>query len=226
MMEPQLRVEHVTTAFGATPFNYDFALSGAGIVAVTGPSGAGKSTLFHLIAGFERPQAGRIVLNGVDVTDVDPGKRPLSYIFQDHNLFAHLDVFTNVALGISPSLRLGAEDRAEVSNALAEVGLAGFESRMPQSLSGGERQRAAFARALIRKRPFLLMDEPFASLDQSLRGEMAILLQRLQLKSGMMVLMITHDPKEIDQLADRVIEIRSGRSVYCGTVANWRRPAS
>lgn len=153
---PSLHLEHVEKSLGQKRFIYDLALEGAGIVAVTGASGSGKSTLFHLIAGFEPPDRGRILLDGFDVADLAPGERPLTYIFQDHNLFAHLDVATNVAIGISPRLKLSPADWAEVSDSLLKVGLAGFEKRMPQALSGGERQRVAFARALVRHRPLLL----------------------------------------------------------------------
>lgn len=224
-MSPALRLDAVETHFGQSRFCYDFALEGPGIAAISGPSGAGKSTLFHLLAGFEIPKAGRVILDGADVTAFPPGKRPLTYIFQDHNLFAHLDVFTNVALGLSPSLKLGTNDKARISNALADVGLAGFEKRMPQQLSGGERQRVAFARALVRKRPFLLLDEAFASLDETLRIGMGELLVRLQRDNQMMVLMISHDAQEISRLADRVVEIRNGRNVFAGDVAVWQQSA-
>jgi thiamine transport system ATP-binding protein len=164
-------------------------------------------------------------MDGADVAALPPGKRPLTVIFQDHNLFAHLDVFTNVALGLSPSLRLTDIDRKQISEALADVGLAGFEKRMTQQLSGGERQRVAFARALVRKRPFLLLDEAFASLDEALRLAMGELLLRLQKQGEMMVLMISHERGEIVRLADRVVEIRSGRNVFAGDVAVWNEIA-
>ena len=102
---PSLRLEKVRKTLGQKRFSYDFDIRGGGIVAVTGPSGSGKSTLFHLIAGFELPDSGRVVMDGADVASLGPGERPLTYIFQDHNLFAHLDVATNVAIGISPRLK-------------------------------------------------------------------------------------------------------------------------
>jgi thiamine transport system ATP-binding protein len=222
-MRPRIRLQWVETRLGTSEFHFGLTLEGPGIVAISGPSGAGKSTLFHLIAGFEAPRHGTIELDGRDVTADPPGKRPLTYIFQDHNLFAHLDVFTNIALGISPSLRLSAAERTQISDALAKVGLAGFEHRMPQKLSGGERQRVAFARALVRKRPFLLLDEAFASLDETLRAGMGELLKKLQRENQMMVLMISHDRREIAALADQVTEIRDGRNVFSGNVAEWRQ---
>lgn len=225
-MSPELQLQAVQTRLGQRDFHYDLTIEGPGIVAISGPSGAGKSTLFHLIAGFEPPASGRIVMNGVDVASLPPGKRPLTYIFQDHNLFAHLDTFTNVALGISPSLRLTETDRRHISEALDNVGLGGFEKRMTQQLSGGERQRVAFARALVRKRPFLLLDEAFASLDQALRRSLGDLLMRLQRDHAMMVLMISHDREEIVRLADRVVEIRNGRNVFAGETRLWQQFAN
>ena len=218
---PTLRIDNVTKVLGDRQFAYGLDLEGGGIVAVTGPSGSGKSTLFHLIAGFEAPDAGRILMDGADVAGLAPGERPLTYIFQDHNLFAHLDVAANVALGISPRLKLSVADDEAVAEALAKVGLSGFGTRMPQALSGGERQRAAFARALVRRRPFLLLDEPFASLDEALRRDMGDLLLELQAATGIMVLMISHDSGEIGRLARRVVEIEAGRAVFSGRAGDW-----
>lgn len=220
---PSIRLDSIETSLGQKRFAYDLALGGGGIVAVTGASGSGKSTLFHLIAGFEAPDRGRILMDGADVASLGPGGRPLTYIFQDHNLFAHLDVATNVAIGISPRLKLASAGWREVSESLAKVGLAGFEKRMPQALSGGERQRVAFARALVRHRPFLLLDEPFASLDEGLRRDMGDLLLDLQRTTGIMVLMISHDSQEIHRLAGRVVVIDAGRIAASESVAHWAR---
>lgn len=220
-MMPAILLDKVEKTLGKKSFAYDLALDGGGIVAVTGASGSGKSTLFHLIAGFETPDGGRVVLDGSDMVGRAPGDRPLTYIFQDHNLFAHLDVATNVALGISPRLKLSAADRAAVDESLAKVGLAGFGKRMPQGLSGGERQRVAFARALVRHRPLLLLDEPFASLDEGLRSDMGDLLAELQSATGILVLMISHDSQEITRLAGRVVTIDGGTVTFFGGVEAW-----
>lgn len=220
---PSIRIDHVEKSLGQKRFTYDLDLDGGGIVAVTGASGSGKSTLFHLIAGFETPDSGRILLDGAEMAGLGPGERPLTYIFQDHNLFAHLDVATNVGIGISPLLRLSPADRAEISDSLSKVGLAGFEKRMPQALSGGERQRVAFARALVRRRPLLLLDEPFASLDEGLRSDMGDLLAQLQRTTGILVLVISHDAREIARLAGRVVAIDAGSIVFSGTAEEWTR---
>lgn len=220
---PLLRLDQVRKSLGQRRFRYDLDVEGGGIIAVTGASGSGKSTMFHLIAGFETPDSGRIVMDGTDVARLAPGERPLTYIFQDHNLFAHLDVATNVAIGISPRLKLSPADLDGVSESLAKVGLAGFERRMPQALSGGERQRVAFARALVRRRPLLLLDEPFASLDEDLRHDMGDLLLELQATTGVLVLMISHESEEITRLARCVVTIDAGEISFHGTVEDWAR---
>jgi len=219
---PAIRLDNVRKRRGSKEFAYDLVLDGGGIVAVTGPSGSGKSTLFHLLAGFEVPDTGRVLIDGADMAGRGPGERPLTYIFQDHNLFAHLDVATNVGIGISPQLKLSPSDRDAVRDALAKVGLAGFERRLPQALSGGERQRVAFARALVRRRPLLLLDEPFASLDEQLRCDMGELLVELQGETGIMALVISHDSQEIQRLAGRVVTIDAGRIAFSGTTEEWR----
>ena len=192
-------------------FNYQF--SSAGKYAVLGPNGSGKSTLLNLIAGFEIPESGRILIAGEDVTHAHPSKRPISLVFQDNNLFAHLDLVTNIGLGVDPSLKLSREDRVRISQSLERVGLAGFETRKPGTLSGGERQRAAFARVLVRKRPVLLMDEPFAALDPELRSSMASLLLDLHRETGNTVVIVSHDRAEVQKLADVVVAVGDGTIV-------------
>ncbi|MBP2550426.1 thiamine transport system ATP-binding protein [Neorhizobium galegae] len=200
----------VRLVLGSARFHFDCRLEEGVITAITGPSGSGKSTLLNLVAGFETPDSGRVRLSGRDMTGVHPGQRPLSLVFQDNNLFAHLDLLTNVGLGIHPALKLSPADRRAVSDALSRVGLAGYEKRMPGTLSGGERQRAAFARALVRKRPLLLLDEPFAALDPALRVSMAELLLNLHRESGNTVVIVTHDRDEVTRLADRVLGVENG----------------
>jgi thiamine transport system ATP-binding protein len=206
-----VQLDAVSLKLGTADFHFDHSFSAGRITAIIGPSGSGKSTLLNLIAGFEAPDHGRILMDGQDVTGQHPGERPLSLVFQDNNLFAHLDLFTNVGLGLHPALRLSAEDRQAVSHALDRVGLSGFKTRKPGTLSGGERQRAAFARALVRKRPLLLLDEPFAALDPDLRHAMADLLVELHRESGNTVLLVTHDRAEVERLADEVVRIHDGQ---------------
>lgn len=210
-MHDGIVLEQVALKLGTTGFDFDCRIETGAITAIAGPSGAGKSTLLNLIAGFERPQSGRILIAGTEQTVSHPSERPISVVFQDHNLFAHLDIFTNVALGISPSMRLSSTDRDSIETALSRVGLAGFGRRMPGSLSGGEKQRAAFARALVRNKPVLLLDEPFASLDADLRLQMSDLLLKLHRETSNTVVMITHDREEIARVADRVVRVEAGR---------------
>lgn len=203
---PEIRLDAVELTLGDTRFRLDCRIAAGAITAVAGPSGAGKSTLLNLIAGFEAPASGRVLFDGVDMTRLHPSERPVSLVFQDNNLFGHLDVFTNVALGIHPSLRrLSAPEREAVSAALAHVGLAGMGHRLPSTLSGGERQRVAFARVLVRRKPVLLMDEPFAALDPGLRLDMASLLSQLHRETGSTVVIVTHDPEELRRLSTHVI---------------------
>ncbi|MCJ8519907.1 thiamine transport system ATP-binding protein [Pseudorhizobium tarimense] len=208
---PDIHLRDVRLRLGETRFHFVGTVQGGCITALIGPSGSGKSTLLNLIAGFDAPQSGKIVFGTEEVTKKHPSHRPVSLIFQDHNLFGHLDLFTNVGLGIHPSLKLSAEDRRQVSTALARVGLAGMEQRKPATLSGGEKQRAAFARALVRHKPVLLMDEPFAALDPGLRSDMAALLVELHRETGSTVLMVTHDPDEVERLSQRVMFVEGGR---------------
>ena len=203
-------LDKVTFAYGETKMAFDLDVPSGEIVAVMGPSGSGKSTMLNLIAGFETPVSGRVLIGGIDVTAKPPSERPVSMIFQENNLFAHLDVAANVGLGRSPSLKLSEADRQAVAEALARTGLAGKEKRLPRELSGGERQRTALARALVRRRPVLLMDEPFAALGPALRDDMAELVERLNRETGMTLLVVTHSPEDALRLASRLVFIDGG----------------
>lgn len=204
-------LEDVRLRLGSADFHFDCRIAGGVITAVAGPSGSGKSTLLNLIAGFEQPDAGRVLIGEQDVSGLSPADRPVSLVFQDNNLFAHLDLFTNVGLGIDPAMRLKPGDRLAVSEALARVGLRGYEKRLPATLSGGERQRAAFARALVRRKPVMLLDEPFAALDPGLRMAMADLLLDLHRETGHTIVIVTHDPQEVARLATDVLFLEAGR---------------
>jgi thiamine transport system ATP-binding protein len=195
---------------GEMRFDFDFSAGASEIVVVMGPSGSGKSTLLDLIAGFETAQAGSILIGGQDVTVLSPAKRPVSMVFQENNLFGHLDLFSNVALGRSASLRLSNEDRADIHDAIGRVGLAGKEKRLPSALSGGERQRVALARVLVRDHPVLLLDEPFASLGPALRAEMVELVRDLHAERAMTVLMATHHPDDARKIATHMLYIENG----------------
>jgi thiamine transport system ATP-binding protein len=178
--------------------------------AVLGPSGAGKSTLLSVIAGFENLKSGAILLDSKTASDI-PSQRPVSMVFQDHNVFAHLDVWTNVALGISPALKLDDAQKSQVESALARVGILQLAKRKPGQISGGERQRIALARVLIRNKPILLLDEPFAALDPGLRRDMLELVLDLQRERKLTVLMVTHQPEDAKLAAEKIIFISDGK---------------
>lgn len=198
---------------------FDLGVEQGEVMAIIGPSGAGKSTLLALIGGFEAAQAGSIVIAGEDITDLAPDARPVTTLFQDHNLFAHLSVAQNVGLGLHPGLRLSAEDRVAVAWGLDQVGLTGFEDRLPGQLSGGERQRVAIARCILRKRPVLMLDEAFAALGPALRREMLQLVLGLKDRNGLTVLMVTHDPADAAFAADHTSFIAAGQVVMSGPTA-------
>ncbi|MFQ6182314.1 thiamine ABC transporter ATP-binding protein [Sinorhizobium meliloti] len=213
MSSTALAVKVIEISFETTTLAFDCTVPAERIVAVAGASGSGKSTLFNVIAGFEQPERGEVRIFGEEMTGRPPAERPVSIIFQEHNLFAHLDAATNVGFGISPALRLDAADRMKVEDALARVGLAGFGKRLPPTLSGGERQRVALARAFVRHRPILLLDEPFAALDPGMRAEMRTLISDLHEEEGNTILMITHHPDDVRALADSVLFLDRGRIV-------------
>lgn len=193
------------------PMVFDLKVAEGKLVIVTGPSGSGKSTLLNLIAGFEPCKSGTILLDGEDCTSLPPSRRPVSMLFQEHNLFGHLSVDANVGFGIGPRLTFSDAERAAIADAIKRVGLSGKEKRMPHELSGGERQRAAFARTLLQDRPILLLDEPFASLGPTLRTEMMTLLQTLQAERPRTILAVTHHPVEWSGIADGFVFVDSGR---------------
>ena len=188
----------------------DLALAPGSSTALIGPSGAGKSTLLSVIAGFLAPTAGRLSWNGSDITDLPPAARPATLLFQDHNLFAHLSAARNVGLGLRPDLRLDRAGWARVAGALDTVGLAGMEGRLPGQLSGGQRQRVALARALLRARPILMLDEPFAALGPALRVEMLDLVARIRAEQGATLLMVTHDPRDALRIAEQTVLVMDG----------------
>ncbi len=225
MLGLPLTIAGVRFAYGETRMAFDFSLAGSEVAAIMGPSGSGKSTLLNLIAGFEMPSAGRILIGGEDVTRRPAAERPVSMIFQENNLFAHLDLFANVALGRNAALRLTPRDREDVAAALGRVGLGDKHARRPRELSGGERQRAALARALVRRRPVLLMDEPFASLGPGQRAGMADLVNDLHQETGMTILMVTHTPEDALAIAPRLLFVEAGSIVADGPAAELLGPA-
>jgi thiamine transport system ATP-binding protein len=209
-----IRLEDVGFRYEDMIMNFNLQVAKGELVGIIGPSGAGKSTLLSLIAGFDAPLSGRLLIAGVDMAGATPDQRPVSMIFQDHNSFAHLDVWTNVALGISPRLKLDEQQKSLVDSALERVGLSQFNSRKPTEVSGGERQRIAIARALVRDKPVLLLDEPFTALGPALRREMLDLIKGIQVERKLTVLMVTHQPEDAKYAASRIAFVQDGRIAH------------
>ncbi|MGL4319550.1 MAG: ATP-binding cassette domain-containing protein, partial [Paracoccaceae bacterium] len=179
-------------------------------VAIIGPSGAGKSSLLMAIAGFLTPKSGQICWAGQALGPIAPGKRPVSILFQDQNLFPHLTIARNLALGLNPCLQLDAADWARIDAVLDRVGLSGMGTRRPADLSGGQQGRAALARALLRARPLLLLDEPFAALGPALKADMLALVAEVVAESHATLLMVTHDPEDARTHSDLTVFIADG----------------
>jgi putative spermidine/putrescine transport system ATP-binding protein len=185
-------------------------------VCLLGPSGCGKTTTLQMVAGFTVPTAGRVVLDGRDITAVKPNQRGLGIVFQSYALFPHMTVAENVAFGLEMRGVAPVERRRQVAEALDLVHLGSFASRYPKELSGGQRQRVALARALVIQPPVLLLDEPMGALDAKLREDMQIELRALQRRVSITTIMVTHDQAEAMTLADRVVLMNKGRIEQMG----------
>jgi thiamine transport system ATP-binding protein len=205
-----LRLEALRVAVDEFTVTADFGIEQGERVAVIGPSGAGKSTLLGAIAGFMPVVSGRILWKGDDIGGLPPGKRPVSILFQDQNLFPHLSIAQNVGLGLDPGLRLTATQRGQVTAALGQVGLAGLEACRPSELSGGQQSRVALARVLLRARPILLLDEPFAALGPALKAEMLDLVAEIVTETGATLLMVSHDPQDARRVAGQTVVVDAG----------------
>lgn len=197
------------------------------LTALVGPSGCGKTTLLRIIAGLERPDIGRILMEGEDVTDVPLARRNVGFVYQQYALFPHLKVADNVGFGLSVRNRGNAEIAARVSELLALVRLSGYENKLPRELSGGERQRVALARALAAEPQLLLLDEPFAALDVHVRKSLRRWLRDLHERTHVTTILVTHDADEAMEVADQLVVMRAGRVQQAGTPkAVYEEPAN
>jgi putative spermidine/putrescine transport system ATP-binding protein len=224
-----VRLEGIVKRYGdvAAVDGVDLEIARGEFFTLLGPSGSGKTTCLRLIAGFERPDAGRVVLGGRDVTALPPAERDVNTVFQDYALFPHMTVAANVAYGLRVKRVARAERDRRVADALAMVRLEGFGERRPGQLSGGQRQRVALARALVNRPRVLLLDEPLGALDLKLRQQLQVELKRIQQDVGITFVYVTHDQEEALTMSDRIAVVDGGRIVQVGTPrAVYERPDS
>jgi len=194
-------------------YEYSMWVKPKEIIAILGQSGSGKSTLLDLLAGFLHAQSGSIVLDGDDLTQESVETRPMSILFQNHNLFEHLSVQKNILLGISKKLKSTPEELEKVKMILKEVGLEKYEHTIVSSLSGGQQQRVALARVLIRREPILLLDEPFTGLDADTRIQMLDLVKKITDENKLYTIMVTHEIEDCERIANRVYRVENQKLV-------------
>lgn len=226
---PAVEMQNVVKSFGSTRVleNVSIDIKTGEFVTLLGPSGCGKTTSLRILAGFEQPNAGEVLMNGRSVKGLPPWRRNIGIVFQSYALFPFLSAFDNIAFGLRMRRIQKAEIGKRVEAALALVGLAGLGDRYPRQLSGGQRQRVALARALVIEPELLLLDEPLSNLDAKLRGEMRFELKRIQRESGVTTVFVTHDQEEAFSLSDRIVLMHKGRIKQSGTPREiWQTPRS
>jgi putative spermidine/putrescine transport system ATP-binding protein len=227
--EPAVKLEGVEKRYGdvVAVAGIDLEIRDGEFFSMLGPSGSGKTTTLRMIAGFELPTAGRVLLHGRDVTRLAPFERDVNTVFQDYALFPHMTVGDNVAYGLLVRKVPKAERQRRVGDALRMVRLEGYDRRKPGQLSGGQRQRVALARALVNRPRVLLLDEPLGALDLKLREEMQIELHQIQQDVGITFIYVTHDQEEALTMSHRLAVFNAGRIVQIGAPAEvYERPAT
>ncbi len=213
-----LVIENISKSFGKNKVleNINLSISKSEFFGLLGSSGSGKTTLLRILGGFEKPDSGRILLEGVDITNLEPFDRPLNYMFQSYALFPHLNVFNNLAFGIREKFNKS-EIETKVHNISELLSIDNLLNRKIKQLSGGEQQRVALGRCLIKKPKLLLLDEPLAALDKKLRSKTQLELTSLQKKLKITFVFVTHDQEEAMSLSDRMAIMRNGKILECSS---------
>ena len=201
--------------------SYSLKLNPIDSLGILGTSGSGKTTLLNLIAGFIFPQSGQIIFNNIDYTNISPDKRPITMLFQDHNLFSHLNIFDNIAIGINPSLKLTNLEVDQTLHSIERVGLKGLNKRFIHQLSGGQKQRVAIARSLVRKNPILILDEPFSFLDFPLKIEMLELVKDLQKEQKFILIIVTHDFNDCLRICTKTAFLDNGKILHIDSTKHF-----
>ena len=211
-----LKLNDVPWLYQHLPMRFTLSVQQGERLAVLGPSGAGKSTLLNLIAGFLPPASGTILINDQPHTTTPPARRPVSMLFQENNLFHHLTVRQNIALGMHPGLKLNPAQTASLQTIAGQMSIDSLLDRLPGELSGGQRQRVALARCLVREQPVLLLDEPFSALDPALRQEMLTLVSDVCQRQHLTLLMVSHSVEDAARIAPRSLVVADGRIAWDG----------
>ena len=219
MAKELIRFENISKSFDGTGIikNLNLTINENEFVTLLGPSGCGKTTTLRILGGFETPDSGRVIFDGVDITELPPNKRQLNTVFQKYALFTHMNVADNIAFGLKLKNLPKEEIQEKVAYALKLVGLEGYERRHPNSLSGGQQQRIAIARAIVNEPKVLLLDEPLGALDLKLRQDMQYELIRLKNELGITFIYVTHDQEEALTMSDKVVVMNHGIIQQIGT---------
>ena len=214
-----IKIEHLSKAFGDKVVLDDINLSirRGEFITLLGPSGCGKTTLLRMIAGFLKPDSGVILMEGSDISEVPPHRRPLNTVFQRYALFPHLNVYDNIAFGLKLNKVQSSEIETRVRKALKMVSMTDYEDRDVNSLSGGQQQRVAIARAIVNRPKVLLLDEPLAALDLKMRKDMQMELKQMHQELGITFIYVTHDQEEALTLSDTVVVMSDGKIQQIGT---------
>ena len=217
--KPLLEIRGVSKKFGEfiAVNNVDLDIYQGELFCLLGGSGCGKTTLLRMLAGFEKPSSGQILIDGQDMSEVPPYKRPTNMMFQNYALFPHMTVEKNIAFGLEPDGISKAEISDKIDSILKLVELQDYKKRRPQQLSGGQRQRVALARALVKQPKLLLLDEPLSALDKKLREQTQFELMNIQYKVGVTFVVVTHDQEEAMTLSTRIAVMDRGRFIQTGT---------